>query len=98
MAYINSNGSKNLLTASQLQNVYYQQAGRQSSNLGYNQLSVALLPQTLLSLTGTTRNLLFDIPTPRGSTPGPAGLAGSPTVGVITSPTVIGNISTAGTQ
>lgn len=97
-AYIKGDTTRNVLTAVQQQNAFYQRVGKQGQLSGYNQFSNQLLPQTLLSVTGTTRNLNFDIPTPNGSTPGPAGLAGSPTLGVLVKAPNITPITTAGTQ
>lgn len=44
------------------------------------------------------RNAGFNIPGPFGATPGPAGTAASPTVGVVNAPNAVGAVTTAGRQ
>jgi len=95
-AYLYGGTTRNLLVATQKQNTFYQRLGKQGNAVGYNQIPTALLGQTILSSENPTRNIKFEIPTPYGMTPGPAGLAGSPTVGTLSQPPNVSGITTAG--
>lgn len=95
-AYFTGGTTRNLLVAAQKQNVYYQRLGQQGNAIGYNQIPNNLLPQTILAVQNQTRNIKFEIPTPNGMTPGPLGLAGSQTVGVLIQPPNVSGVTTAG--
>jgi hypothetical protein len=57
---------------------------------------VELQAQSIQAASNTLRNTFFEIPGPWGSTPGPRGTAGSPTVGALQSPPKITNTPNAG--
>lgn len=59
-----------------------------STNQDIGRGALQALYKTSMRNTPTTRNALFDVPTASGS-PGPAGLASSPTIGINSVPTVI---------
>jgi len=95
-AYLKGGTTRNVLVATQKQNTFYQRLGQQGNPIGYNQLPNYLLAQTIASGENITRNIQFEIPNPYGTTPGPLGLAGSPTVNALLQPPNVSTITTAG--
>jgi len=71
-------------------NVNVIQAGKQEALTG--------LQNAATNTPNVNRNAGFNIPGPFGATPGPAGVASSPTVGVVSAPGQIGAVQTAGQQ
>lgn len=94
--YLQGGTTKNILVAVQKQNTYYVRAGIQGNNIGYNKIPTELLPQTISAGEVNTRNIKFEIPSPNGMTPGPFGLAGSQTIGALTKPPNVSDITVAG--
>ena len=76
------------------QNSFYQRIA--DSNKPIFPTLVELQAQSIQAASNTLRNTFFEIPGPWGSTPGPRGTAGSPTVGALQSPPKITNTPNAG--
>lgn len=87
---------RNVVNANNRQGVAYQKASVAGNPIGYFQELKTLLPETLRSSSNQTRNIQFDIPGGFGSSPGPYGLAGSPTLNALSSPPIIGPTTYAG--
>lgn len=57
---------------------------------------VDLQAESIQASSNQLRNTFFEIPGPWGSTPGPRGTAGSPTIGALTRPPAVTNTPYAG--
>lgn len=90
------NVNRNLINANNRQGVAYQKNSAAGNPVGYFKQLNDLLPQAIQNSTNISRNILFDIPGGFGASPGPLGIAGSPTVNAISKPPIIGTTVYAG--